>query len=577
MKYAFLGALLAMSLLSVAAWLWQPRPVDARAVQLAFFLQEADRNADGKVAREELWLWFLSLDADGDGCFSSDDVAANGLGDTRGSGPSAAFVKPLLEFSDDNGDDKVSQAELSLTFRYLDRTRDHILSPEDHPVAPPVELVWCSDDNPVRREQTRLFNRLHPDYLLRLDPQNSTMEKVIVQSLAGVGPDIFDCYNGYQLSSYVRTGIAMDITDVMAASGHSAEEFWPSLYPYIIYDGRQYGAINNAGAQAVWYNKRIFREAGLPYPTSDWTWDECIELCKKLTLRNPRGQIVRYGLIAFWWDWKLAVFQHGADFFTPEGTRCALDSPEAAAGMQFMQDLLYKHEVMPTPQAEAAIASTGGWGAGAISLFGAERGAMAIGGRWWLCTLRNKDYANIELGAVEIPALRLADGSLSRRIYAYGRSSQVNATGKNIEGALAFVRFLCSPEWSDLINRQADAMGPVVRYNYTDTFLHNPEYPEEDYNAVWRSAMENSVPDPASPFVNGQTVDRILAKQTDLVRVNQKSGADAMRDAAKKINEAIIETLARDPALRRQYYEALARGARPAWEDEATLPWRDAP
>jgi hypothetical protein len=69
-------------------------------------------------------------------------------------------------------------------------------------------LVWVSDDNPARRGQIALFNRLHPDFHLRLDPSNTGMAKVIVQCIGGVGPDLFDCYGGSQLSAYVKAGIA---------------------------------------------------------------------------------------------------------------------------------------------------------------------------------------------------------------------------------------------------------------------------------------------------------------------------------------------------------------------------------
>ena len=48
-------------------------------------------------------------------------------------------------------------------------------------------LVWVSDDNPARRGRIALFNRLYPQYQLRLDFDNGGMEKVIVQSLAGAG------------------------------------------------------------------------------------------------------------------------------------------------------------------------------------------------------------------------------------------------------------------------------------------------------------------------------------------------------------------------------------------------------
>ena len=40
-----------------------------------------------------------------------------------------------------------------------------------------IPLVWISDDNPVRREQRDLFNRLNPAYHLDLDPSDRTPEK----------------------------------------------------------------------------------------------------------------------------------------------------------------------------------------------------------------------------------------------------------------------------------------------------------------------------------------------------------------------------------------------------------------
>jgi ABC-type glycerol-3-phosphate transport system substrate-binding protein len=227
--------------------------------------------------------------------------------------------------------------------------------------------------------------------------------------------------------------------------------------------------------------------------------------------------------------------------------------------MQFMQDLIYKYGVMPTPAEEDAMASAGGWGFGTMALFGAGRGAMAIGGRWWLCILRNKDYANLRLGAVELPR------GPSTRVFGIGKSTLVNANSRKRDGALLFLEFLHSRAWGDLINHQADGLAPVIEHNYTDAYLRDPDFPDEDYNDVWRAALEDAVPQEVSSYVNGQTVERILKVQTDLVRANLKSGAEAMRDAAKKINAAIIEQLRRDPVLKDRYHTEIANGAKPAW------------
>jgi ABC-type glycerol-3-phosphate transport system substrate-binding protein len=88
-------------------------------------------------------------------------------------------------------------------------------------------LFWVSDDNPARREQMDLFNQLHPQYELRLDAGNSGMDKVMVQSSSGVGPDIFDCYGVNQLEVYVASGIAWDITDELTQRGIKPELTWP--------------------------------------------------------------------------------------------------------------------------------------------------------------------------------------------------------------------------------------------------------------------------------------------------------------------------------------------------------------
>ena len=430
-----------------------------------------------------------------------------------------------------------------------------------------LEIVWVSDDNPVRREQVDLFNELHPEYRLKLDPLNGGMEKVIVQCLAGVGPDVFDCYNGFQLAAFVRSGIALDCTEELIARGVDVGAIWPCMTPLTVHDGRAYGFPGNAHAPALWFNKRLFDEAGEPYPTSDWTWEECVEIAARMTKKDARGRPVQFGLMVGIDDWMdVLVAQWGGSVYVPEGTRSALDSPEAVEAVQFYRDLIYEYEVVPSPTQENAMASAGGWGMGTIALFGAGKAAMAIGGRWWLCLLRNPDFGEVDLGAVQLPA------GPSRRVFGGGRSTLVNARGKNVEGALKFIEYLHGAPFNNLVNRQADALASVREHNYSDEFLFNPEYPEEDYNAVWRAAMEEAAHREVTPYVQGQTVARILLKQGDLIRADLKTPAAAMQDAAREINEAIVELLELDPELRRRYAAAVADGAPKAWDNEEDAP-----
>jgi multiple sugar transport system substrate-binding protein len=418
-----------------------------------------------------------------------------------------------------------------------------------------IPLVWVSDDNPARREQIRLFNRLYPQYDLRLDPTNTGMEKVIVQSLAGVGPDLFDCYDGFQLSAYVKSGIAWDVTEPLQGAGIDVhKDLWPAVHPNILHEGRVYGFPTNAAVNAVWFNKDIFDKYHLPYPKGPWTWEEFIPLAQRLTVRDEKGRIEHFGFLCDWWNWPQFVLQWGGKLYTDDGTRCIVDSPEAVAGVQFLQDLIYKYHVMPSPVEEAAMATQGGWGTGTITFFGAGKGAMALGGRWWLCSLR--DYRGLRLGAVECPH------GPYRVFRGYGRATLINSKSPRRWQALDFLKYEASKPYNDLINHQADALAPVIRFCFTPEYLHDPAFPQEDFNAVWRDVMKFGVPDQISPFINGQRASRILNKQLDLVKNNQKTAQAALETAAREINAEIQKTLEQDPQLRLRY-EQLTSGRKP--------------
>ncbi|MBI3919829.1 MAG: extracellular solute-binding protein [Armatimonadetes bacterium] len=418
-----------------------------------------------------------------------------------------------------------------------------------------IPLVWVSDDNPARREQIGLFNRLNLKYNLRLDPSNTGMEKVIVQSLAGVGPDLFDCYDGFQLSAYVKSGIAWDVTDELGKAGVDvAKDLWSAAHPTIMHEGRVYGFPTNVAVNCVWLNKDLFDKRRVPYPKGPMTWEEFIPLAQRMTIRNAQGKVEQFGLFCDWWNWQQFVLQWGGRLYSEDGTRCTLDSPEAIAGVQFLHDLIYKHHVMPSPVEEAAMATQGGWGSGTITFFGGGKGAMALGGRWWLCTLR--DYKKLHLGAFECPhgPYRVSRG--------YGRATLINRNSPRHQHALEFLKYEAGKGYNELINHQADALAPVIRYSYTPLYLHDPEFPEEDYNAVWRDAMKFGVPDQISPFINGQAATRILNKQLDLVKNDQKSAAAALTRAAQEINKEIRKTLEKDPLLRVRYLK-LTGGRKP--------------
>lgn len=409
-----------------------------------------------------------------------------------------------------------------------------------------TSIIWSSDDNPARRDQIGLFNELHPTIDLRLDPSIESLEKVIVQSLAGVGPDLFCAYNAFFLNSYVRSGIALDITDRVKKAGIDIErDLWRAGDSTYIYEGRIYGLPANVATDAIWFNKNIFDAMNVPYPRGLITWDEFITLAQKLTLRDENGRIKHFGFLYGRDNFLHFLVQFGGRLYSEDGTTCVIDSPQCIEAVQFMYDLIYKHKISPSPRDEAAMATQGGWGSGLITWFGGERGAMALGGRWWLCILRS--YSNLRLGAIPSPYAKY-------HVYkGYGKSVIINRFSPHIDEAFEFLKYMTEKPYNDLINHQADALAPVKKYCYTDEYLHDTDYPEEDFNDVWRDVMEYSIPEEVSPFVNGAVTMRIIDKQLELIMSDQKNVADGMKTAARLINEEIRKNCELDPSMKRKF------------------------
>ena len=96
-------------------------------------------------------------------------------------------------------------------------------------------------------------------------------------------PDVFWMHSN-ESERYMSNDMLLDLTDKIADSS----EIDPANYPEDIwglytYDDKYYAVPKDVDTIALWYNKTLFDEAGLEYPTADWTWDDVTEAAKKLT------------------------------------------------------------------------------------------------------------------------------------------------------------------------------------------------------------------------------------------------------------------------------------------------------
>jgi len=219
------------------------------------------------------------------------------------------------------------------------------------PPAPQRKLLtWVHFVSPLRdfhERQVAEFQRLHPDIEVRLVlvPMSEYHMKFKTLAAAGQAPDLF--YSGDVWMSYLLP-FMRDLTPLVErdAAEIGLDDFYPEIRAAMRHEGRYYVMPEHANVALLYYNRALFRAAGVAEPTADWTWDDLVRagvaLTRPATADDPG--VWGCGRMEGWWgEWLTYVRQAGGTVFTPDGRRCALDSPAAIAGLRYFQDKALRH------------------------------------------------------------------------------------------------------------------------------------------------------------------------------------------------------------------------------------------
>ena len=456
-------------------------------------------------------------------------------------------------------------------------------------------LKWTTDSCPQREQQVGSFNQLNPDCRLEIDPDNSGVMKVMVQSAAGMGPDLIDHVHEDSVQTYAEAGILWDVSKDAKKMGFGLDTLPESIRPLVKMttvskDGEliegQRGYPCNIGYATLFFNKNLFDKYHVPYPSADLTWDEYIRLAQKMTVFAPGKNVIPDVFGGAGVQIKTIAMGRGGEYFNRWGTAATIDSEAFISAHQLYHNLMFKYNIEPSPNQKVGVSSQGGWGSGYITWFGEGKVAMFWGSRWILVQLRRsiiqqqkirdqwlKDNPNanpadapevLRIGCVQIP--RFAD--CSRVVPSYAKCTGINANSPKREKALKLLAYLAGEKYSMIINQGGDGLPGNQKYNRDIKLLLNPEYPgEEEVHRAELDAIPYGKTLRSSPFINNAVVNRIMKKVSDKLvaspGMSKEEIAIELRSANREINTIIARNIVREPKLFKLYRKLLDRGAEP--------------
>src|SRR5690625_7487788 len=106
-----------------------------------------------------------------------------------------------------------------------------------------------------------------------------------------------------------------------------------------VMDGEQYAVPKDFDTIGLWFNTRLFDEAGVEHPTAEWTWEDFRSAAK--TISDELGDQGVYGFAGGVTNQALvypAIMQAGGEIISEDGTTSGYDSPEAQKAFQMFAD-----------------------------------------------------------------------------------------------------------------------------------------------------------------------------------------------------------------------------------------------
>lgn len=123
----------------------------------------------------------------------------------------------------------------------------------------------------------------------------------------------------------------------------------------------------------IYYNVDMFNEAGVPLPSSDWTWADFLDAATKLTKRDASGHATRYGLFLSGANFTLSPWfmTNDTGVLTPDWHQHNVRDPKFAETLKFLYDLINTHKVAPAfAKNDVGI---GAFASGSVAMFAAGR------------------------------------------------------------------------------------------------------------------------------------------------------------------------------------------------------------
>ena len=315
------------------------------------------------------------------------------------------------------------------------------------------------------------FNATHPKIHVTVQNYGNAdyaLQKVLTAIRGGSYPDIAYLYGSWA-ANIARSPTAVDLTSRIKEPGVNWNDFWPAERQAVQVGGKVIGMPALVDNLALVYNKKLFDQAGIPYPTANWTWDDFRAAAQKLTDTSAKQfgwAYVADGSEDTVWRFDALLWQAGGDILNSDNTKAEFNSPAGVQAATLLQQMATVDHSVYLDNGNGNYAN----------LFNSSKIAMLFTGPWDLSSFPDVDY-----GVQVLPGL-----TNHQTISGPDQWVLFNNGSQRTQAAWTFLKWFTSPQqaliWStqtgDLPIRASETRLPgyqayVKKYPGVSVFVQN--------------------------------------------------------------------------------------------------------
>jgi multiple sugar transport system substrate-binding protein len=313
--------------------------------------------------------------------------------------------------------------------------------------------LWDYGTDIFNREVVEAFEAQNPGMKVEVIdiPHVDYVDKLTVMLAGGEAVDVIMCYSMAQYNTIIGKNHALRLDDVMKEGSFDETNYGMRLANLKI-DGKTYALSYRNDGWVLYFNKDIFDNNGVSYPTNDWTWDDFKKTAKTLT-NDKAGTEKVWGAYIHWWPITHALPSLQIAYQKSGWDPLHGDSREYKPGFALLRDM---EQVDRSAHDFATVkAQSFNWN----TVFYSGAAAMMYTGTWAINQYvadRERGQHNVKWGAAQLPTWGggMRDGAVDAPT-----PMVINAKTKNPDAAWKFLQFACGKGGAKILAKRTMLTG----------------------------------------------------------------------------------------------------------------------